>query len=515
MSQMVEVNSVKTEERGKTEATVRPGVSAAKRAGARSWKKPLLLGLGAVVLAGLVIGGVVWSRRGVVEVQTGKVLRQDLAAIVTASGEIKPSRDRYAAVNANSFGKIVAVYVKEGDRVTKGQLLMQTESVQQEADVEAQQAALRTALADTAGAEATVASAAAAVRTAEADVQQAQATLDRASKDFARAEAMLSDDLISRQVFDQRRTEYEVARAALEAAEARLQQAEAQYQQALHARDMSKARVAQARAGLLRLEDVKSKTIYTSPLDGVVTSLPVHEGENVVPGIQNQPGSLLFQVSDLSVVTAEVKVDETDIVNVKLGQPAEVTIDAFPNKTFKGKVTEIGQSAIGRTTGLTSGQSATSAEEAKDFRVVVTLDDPPPNMKPGLSTTAKITTATRDDAVTVPIQALAVRLKRDLEAPPEGKKKEEEKTPVTLTAAEREKMKEEVQGVFVVRGGKAVFLPVKTGVMGPTDVEILEGVEPGEEIVTGSFRALRTLKPDSKVKVNNKPQGPPGGPPSS
>lgn len=514
MSQLVDVNTVKTEERGRAEPAVGLAPGPAKRPGARSWKKPLLLGLGAVVLIGLVIGGVVWSRRGVVEVQTGKVLRQDLAAVVTASGEIKPSRDRYAAVNANSYGKIVAVYVKEGDRVTKGQLLMQTESVQQEADVRAQQAALRTAQADAAAAEAAVASTAAAVRTAEADVQQAQATLDRAAKDFARAEAMLSDQLISRQVFDQRRTEYEVARAALEASEARLRQAEAQLQQSRHALEMSRARVAQAQAALLRFEDVKSKTIYTSPLDGVVTSLPVHEGENVVPGIQNQPGSLLFQVSDLSVVTAEVKVDETDIVNVRIGQPAEVTIDAIPNKTFKGKVTEIGQSAIGRTTGLTTGQSATSAEEAKDFRVVITLDDPPPNMKPGLSTTAKITTATRENAVTVPIQALAVRLKRDLEAP-KDEKKVEEKTPVSLTAAEREKMKEEIQGVFVVQGGKAIFKPVKTGIMGPTDVEIVEGLEPGQEIVTGSFRALRTLKPESKVKVNNKPQGPPGGQQSS
>jgi HlyD family secretion protein len=444
------------------------------------------------------------------------VVRQDLAAIVTASGEIKPSRDRYAAVNANSYGKIVAVYVKEGDRVTKGQLLLQTESIQQEADVNAQEAALRTSQADTSGAEATVASAAAAVRTAEADLQQAQATFDRAREDFARAESMLSDQLISRQIFDQRRADYEVARAGIEAAESRLKQAEAQHQQAIHAQEMAKARVAQARAGLLRAQDVKSKTIYTSPLAGVVTSLPVHEGENVVPGIQNQPGSLLFQVSDLSVITAEVKVDESDIVNVKLGQPAEVTIDAIPNKTFKGRVTEIGQSAIGRTSGLTTGQSTASTEEAKDFKVVVTLDDPPPNMKPGLSTTAKVTTATREGAVTVPIQALVVRMKRDLEeAKNPKKKKEDEKGPVTLTAAEREKMKEEVQGIFVVSAGKAVFKPVKTGIMGPTDIEIVEGLEPGEEIVTGSFRALRTLKPESKVKVNNKPQGPEAGTPSS
>jgi HlyD family secretion protein len=245
-----------------------------------------------------------------------------------------------------------------------------------------------------------------------------------------------------------------------------------------------------------------------------VTALPVHVGENVVPGIQNSPGSLLYQVSDLSTITAEVKVDETEIVNVKLGQPAEVTIDAIRNKTFKGHVTEIGQSAIGRTTGLTSGQSSTTTEEAKDFKVVVTLDDPPPGLRPGLSATAKITTATRPDAVTIPIQALAVRMRRDLEESDKGSKGKGEKG--TLQAAtqpvaggssskEKDRGKEEIQGVFVLKNGRAVFTPVETGIMGATDVEVLSGVKPGDEIVTGSFSALRTLKNNTKVKVDNSP----------
>ena len=176
-----------------------------------------------------------------------------------------------------------------------------------------------------------------------------------------------------------------------------------------------RARVAQNEATLVGLVDARDKTIYTSPLDGIVTSLPVHVGENVVPGIQNAVGSLLYQISDLAVITAEVKVDETDIVNVRLGQPAEVTIDAIPNKTFKGKVTEIGQSAIGRTSGITTGTATSTTEEAKDFKVVVTLDNPPPGLRPGLSTTAKITTATRQNAVTIPIQALTVRTRHELE----------------------------------------------------------------------------------------------------
>jgi HlyD family secretion protein len=280
--------------------------------------------------------------------------------------------------------------------------------------------------------------------------------------------------------------------------------------QATYTRDMAKARVAQSQAQLIRARDLRNKTIYTSPLDGIITSLPVHVGENVVPGIQNQPGSVLFQVSDLSVITAEVKVDETDIVNVKLGQPAEVNIDAIPNKTFKGHVTEIGQSAVSRTTGQTTSQSGAPSEEAKNFKVVVTLDDPPSNVRPGLSTTAKVTTATRQNAVTVPIQALTIRTRRELEET--GKDAKDKalaagpgvSTPVA-SSKDKEKGKEELQGVFAVRKGRAVFVPVETGIMGATDVEVLKGLEQGEEMVTGSYQVLRTLKNNTKVKVEKNP----------
>lgn len=477
----------------------------------KKWKKILLVSLAATVLLGLVTGAIVWSKRGVVAVQMGKVARQDLTSIVTASGEIKPPRESYASVNANSFGKIVEILVKEGDRVKKGQLLLRTESVQQEADVQAQEAALHTTQADAAGAEASIQSAAAALRTAEADLQTAEARFNQSRGDFARAEKLFGDNLIARQVFDQRHSEFEVAQANVQAAEARVSQAKAQHQQVTHAREMARARVAQARAQLVRASDVRSKTIYNSPLDGIVTSLPVHVGENVVPGIQNQPGSLLFQISDLSVITGEVKVDETDIVNVKIGQPAEVAIDAIPNKTFKGHVTEIGQSAVNRTTGLTSTTTQAATEEAKDFKVVVTLEDSPPNLRPGLSTTAKITTAVRKDAVTVPIQALAIRQRKELEQPAKGSKGQtlaagRETNPASSSA--KDKAKEELQGVFAVRNGKAVFVPVETGIMGTSDVEIVKGPQAGEEIVTGSYKVLRTLKNNTKVKLEKAPAGP-------
>jgi len=480
----------------------------------KPWKKNLLIGLAVVALIALVAGGIAWSKKGQVTVQTGKVMRQELSSIVTASGEIKPPPEDLANVNANSYGKITELVVKEGDHVKKGQLLLRTEDVQQTADVDAQQAALKTAQADISGAEAAVQSSAAALKTAQADLEQTQAKLKQTKDDFARGEQLLKDQLIAQQVYDQRLSDYKVAMANEQSAEARVAQAKAQYQQAVYSRDMATARLAQNKAQLVRFTDVRDKTVYTSPIEGIITSLPVHLGENVVPGIQNQVGSVLFQVSDLAVITAEVKVDETDIVNVKLGQPADVTIDAIPNKTFKGKVTEIGQSAVSRSTGqtTTASTSGTTSEEAKDFKVVVTLDSPPPGLRPGLSTTAKITTATRQNAVTVPIQALTIRTRGELEEPkkgPTGQAQAASKPPES--AKEKEKAKEEVQGIFAVKGGKAVFVPVETGIMGVTDVEITKGLQPGDEIVTGSYQVLRTLKNNTKVKVDN--SAPVGGGP--
>ncbi len=490
------------------EVTPRGAVPPRNGKGMKKRTKVILLSVAAVVLVGLVLFAISWSKRGVVSVQTAKVGRQDIASIVTASGQIKPPPEDLANVNANSFGKVVELLVHEGDSVKKGQLLLRTEDVQQSADVDATAAGLKNAQADVSGSESAVQSAAAAMKTAQADYDQAQAKLKQTKDDYARGEQLFKDKLIAQQVFDQRRSDYEVAAAAAQSAQSRVNQSKAQYQQAIYSRDMASARLGQNRAQLVRATDVRNKTIYTAPMDGIITSLPVHLGENVVTGIQNQPGSVLFQIADLSVVTAEVMVDETDIVNVKLNQPAEVTIDAVPNKTFKGKVTEIGQSAVSRSTGQTATTSTTSNEEAKDFKVVVTLDTPPPGLRPGLSTTAKITTATRQNAITVPIQALTIRTRRELEEPAkgsEGKALAAEKAPPT--AKEREKEKEEVQGLFVIQNGVAKFVPVDTGIMGSTDVEVTKGIQQGDEIVTGSYQVLRTLKNNTKVKIEKAPVG--------
>jgi HlyD family secretion protein len=237
-----------------------------------------------------------------------------------------------------------------------------------------------------------------------------------------------------------------------------------------------------------------------APIDGVVTNLPVRIGETVVPGIQNSPASTVMTIADMSIITAEVKVDETDIVNVKLSQTGDVTIDAIPNRTFKGRVIEIGNTAILRSTGVAASQSAVSSQEAKDFKVVIALDAPPEEIRPGLSCTAKVTTATRQKVLTIPIQALTVRQKGDLE-PQSNDKKNSGTAPDP--AAEKAR-KEEIQGVFVINGEKANFRKVDTGITGATDIEVLSGLKEGDEILTGTYKIIRTLRNDAKVKVDNK-----------
>jgi HlyD family secretion protein len=278
----------------------------------------------------------------------------------------------------------------------------------------------------------------------------------------------------------------------VELAQARVSQAQAEL-------NRSRSTLNQARATLTRASDVLQKTIYTSPIDGVVTNLPVNVGEQMVPGIQNAPGSFLMTVADMSEVTAEVKVDETDIVNVKLGQSAEVTIDAYPNRTFKGTVTEIGTTALVRSTGRSTAELETGTQEAKDFKVVVTLDDPPEIVRPGLSTTARITTATREDVLAIPIQALTIRRRGDIETA-ERRARGEKVAEASVAARRSEKDREELQGAFVIEGKQARFREVKTGITGVTDIEVTEGLKDGEKIVTGSYKVLRELRHLARVR---------------
>ena len=459
----------------------------------KTWQKVSIGVGGVVVLGGIVLFSINQANKGVVTVQTAKVASQDtLISQVTASGEIKPTT--YTNVTAQGFGRITQILVKEGDKIKIGDRLLLQEAVQANADVQAQSAAINSS-------EMGVQAAEASFRSAQADLTQQQANLEKARLDWERGQGLFKDGLIPKQDFDQRKNTYDAAFAAVDSSKARVQSLKAQLNQ-------TQSMVNQNRAVLVRTKDILSKTAYISPINGIVSYLPVRLGEYVVPGIQNSNGSFLMTLSDMSVVTAEVKVDETDIVNVRTGQDADVTIDAVPGKVFKGKVTEIGSQATLRSSGLATTQSTTSTQEAKDFKVVVTLAAPPDNLRPGLSTTAKIKTAEKKNVVAIPIQALAVRTRKDLEQAAKDASKNGNSS-VTLAAppppAPGDPKKEEVQGVFVVNGKKAVFRPVETGISGVTDIEITKGLKPGDEIVVGSYKALRTLKPASSVKVDNTP----------
>ena len=455
----------------------------------RTWKK-IAIGGGVVVLvaAGVSIS-VYESRKDIVTVQTARAQRLDLVSIVSASGEIKPKT--YVNIGANAFGKITKLYVKEGDRVKKGQLLAQLENVQSSADVSATRASLQAARTDAVAAEA-------ALNTALADLNRAKSDYEREQLDWNRAKGLYKEALIAKSEYDSRHAAWQTADAGLAQAQARVAQAKAQ-------KDSAERHIAQMSANLTHASDVLQKTTYAAPFDGMITNLPVREGETVVIGIQNSPGSTLMTIADMSVITAEVKVDETDIVNVTMGQPAEVSIDAIPKKTFKAVVTEIGNNAIVRSTGVSTSQQTSASQEAKDFKVVVTLQDPPEDLRPGLSATAKITTATRSQALTIPIQALTIRRQADLESKTENSAVQAAGPQNAASKQkDKDKDKEEIQGVFVIRNGKAEYVPIDTGITGTTEIEILKGLREGDEIVTGSYKVLRTMRPGASVKVDNK-----------
>ena len=467
----------------------------------KKWKKITIGVVLLAVLVGVVTASVQISGKDVVTVQTGKALKQDLSQVVTASGEVKPLN--YVNISAMAFGRITEIDVKEGDRVKKGQILAKLEAVQPKSDLEAQQASSQSALMGIRSAEANVSSMEAAYNTAKADEIRGKAQLEQARLDLERAKGLFKDELIAKADFDAKQAGFDVAMASNEQSKARTQQAKAQWEQSKQQVSQTKAGYDQTMKALDSFQDRLDKTVFLAPLDGMVSNLPVHAGEYMVVGIQNNPGSLLMTIADMSVVTAEVRVDETDIVSIAMGQPAEVRIDAMPDKVFTAKVTEIGNTAIIRSTGVATSQSTTGSQEAKDFKVVVTLDNPPDILRPGLSCTTKITTSQKKSILTVPIQALTIRQKGDLE---EQNKKPGSSTTHAVAETEQAKKEEkkELQGVFVIHGEKAEFVEVTTGITGTTDIEVTKGLQDSDQIVTGSYRVLRTLKNHAKIKIDNK-----------
>lgn len=454
-------------------------------------KKIGLLVAGVAVLALGTGIGIYEVEKGIVPVEAAPVARRDLTSFVSATGEVRPKN--YTNVLAEGFGKITDILVKEGQWVRRGDVLMRVESIQPAANVLAQQASIAAQQAAWRAAQANF-------QASQANVAQQQANFDKAKFDWGQSQQLYESKLISRQDYEASRANYDSARAALAASRAQLAQARAQQSQASD-------NVRQAQAVLVGTEDVLRKTTYRAPISGMVSYIAVRVGENVVPGIQNAQGAYLMTISDMSVVTAEVRVDETDIISVRDGQKAQIQIDALPDRSFTGHVTEVGDQAIIRSTGMATFQTTTGTAEAKDFKVVVTLDRPPSDLRPGLTVTAKIETAQRANVLAIPIQALVVRtrgqLKQD-EAAAARHGIEAVALAATKTPAGGQDS-DQVQGVFAVRNRRAVFVPVQTGIMGLTNIEVTKGLKEGEQIVVGSYQTLRNLHAGSEVRVEQAP----------
>ncbi len=451
-------------------------------------KKILLIIAVLVVIAGLVTFMVVKQQSGYTKVMTAKIQRANLSTIVSGTGQIKPKT--YVNLGATAMGRVTHLFVKEGEHVQKGQQVATIESIQQEASVAGQQAAIAAALTD-------IASYQAAEKTAQANLARAQADLEQKKLDYDRAQGLYKAGIMAKQDFDAKKAAFDTDVATIAQNEAALNQSRAQT-------DSARGHMRTAEATLRANQDMLNRTIAIAPFAGIVTNEPIREGETVVEGIQNAEGSTLMTLADMSVITAEVKVDETDIVNVQIGQPADVTVDAIPGKVFKGHVTLVGDQALLRSSGQATSTQTSGTEEAKDFKVVVTVDQPSDDLRPGLSTTAKITTAHKANILSLPIQALTMH------APEIANKGGVQAASTTPVASAPEQ-----QGVYVLNKDahgklRVHFVLVTTGITGATDIEVLSGLKEGDEIVTGPYKTLRGLKENSLVKRDTeKPVIPP------
>jgi HlyD family secretion protein len=405
-----------------------------------------------VALVVLVAGGVIGfrinkKRNAGTEVRLEQVSRRDLVSAVTASGKIEAKTS--VDISADITGRIIQIAVREGDLVKKGQFLLQIDPAQYHAAVARAQGV---------------------VASNEAMLLQTRSTRDQAQRAWNRARQLteLGDNLIAPETAEQSKTALEVA--------------EANYAS-------TKAQLEQARAGLQEARDNLSKTRLTAPITGRVVRLAVEQGEVAVPGTFSRETGLLMTIADLSVILAKVQVDETDVVRLTQRDSAEITIDAYPDTTFTGRVTKVSQSAKLTATETASG----STDRAVDFDVEITLTSPPPDIRPDLSCTARIITDTKNNALSIPIIALTVR---DHEKVPN----EADSAPPmdTLRAKFR---KREAEGVFIVRNGTATFRPVKTGVAGDEYFEVTDGLREGETIVAGTYQAIRDLKDGARVRA--------------
>ncbi len=443
----------------------------------RTWL--ILIAIALLVAAG--IGVRIYRSRNTLPAVTVEAIRaRDLDAIVSASGTIQPKRQ--VNVSATTMGRVTRLAVQEGQRVKAGQFLLEIDPRSLAGQIER--------------GEASVAAARSSLDQARTAIEQARASLDLAQQTLKRQQDLSKDGLTTREALERAQNDVTLREADLKT---RQQEVATREQQ-----------IKQEEAGLSTTRYNLSQVTITSPMDGIVTRRNIEEGENVVVGTMNNAGTVLLTVADMSAIQAEIQVDETDIPNVTIGQQAVVTIDAVPDKMFRGHVTDIGNSPIQATTTATAN---TGQRQATNFKVVVTIDDPVPDVRPGFTCTAEITTATRKTAIAVPIQSLTVREmlfdeKGTLvhEPPPPVQRRffgaPVAPTPQAPSDPPPGQTRKETEGVFVVRDGKAVFAPVKIGIAGERHFEVLSGLKVGDQVVTGPFESVRQIADGSAVQVN-------------
>jgi HlyD family secretion protein len=423
------------------------------------------IGIGVVAILAVVIwASIARKDKNTVRVATAKVAKVPLVSTVSCNGRVRAKTK--VDISSQVMGQIVTLAVREGDHVKKGDLLLQIDKTQYDAGAQATQAGLDALFAQR-----------------ESD----RATREQAERDYAREQKNFEAKITSEQALQKAKLSLDAAAANERATERRIEQ---------------------ARANLMGNKDSLRKTTLTSPIDGVVTARPVEQGENAIIGTMNNPGTVLLTVSDMSIVEGEMEVDETDIPHVKVGQKATLSFDAYVDTKFEGKVTEMGGSPI------TKSALGTDSS-AVNFKVKVQVANPPGNIRPGFSVSGKIETDRREAALAIPIPALVVADPASLERPKPGKKKGDKPAagapasttaaapaaPATTGSAEKKK---DVEGVFVVtKAGTVEFKKIKTGISADLQIEVVEGLAEGDEIVTGPFKALRQLKIGDKVKVDN------------
>jgi HlyD family secretion protein len=437
-------------------------------------RKRILIAVGVIVLAAAAAGGTYWYRRDTgLTVTVEAIKTRDLEAIVSASGKIQPKR--LVNISADTPGRVVNLAVNEGDRIVKGQFLLQIDPKSLRSRVDNSAAGLQAAEGS--------------LDQLRQSVETTRVQLEQARKNLARQRELWAQQLSTRE--------------ALEKAETDLQSMESTLQEREKQVSSQASRIAQERASLDSARYDLSKVRLESPIDGIVTRRNIQEGETAVLGTMNNAGTVLLTLADMSVIQAEVEVDETNIPNVSLGQPAKITIDALPDHTFRGHVSEIGNSPIQPVAGQTTTTQATN------FKVVVMLDEPIPDVRPGFTCTADITTAVRTGVTAVPIPAVAVReLVYDVNnqivrAPRDPKRRRTPSVEPVAVAAELEpgQTRKETEGVFVMRNGVVEFIPIELGISGDKYFEVSKGLKPGDQVVTGPYNSVRTMADGDPVKV--------------